>query len=259
MEAIELDRAFVRVAGPDAETYLQGQLSQDVAARPDGLAFVLEPTGKVCALVRYQRLAADAFLLDTDAPAGEALLARLRRYLLRTRATVEPAEHRCTRLFGPAAAGVTAPWPPGPDAPVDVLDGDVPAAVVPLDRDEYERRRILAGVPVVGVDIGPETIPAEVGRWAIDAAVSFTKGCFTGQELVARIHSRGGNVPRPLRVLRSAGGEPLAAGAEVLDAAGQPVGRTTSAAGDVALGPVLRRVEPGSPVRVGSAAATVVR
>ncbi|MGO8056067.1 CAF17-like 4Fe-4S cluster assembly/insertion protein YgfZ, partial [Rhizobium leguminosarum] len=85
-----------------------------------------------------------------------------------------------------------------------------------------------------GVDVDGDTIPAEAGRWTIEQGVSFTKGCYTGQELVARIDSRGGNVPRPLRVLRFDG--PVDAGGEVLDAEGQVVGRITSAAGDVALG-----------------------
>ncbi len=200
MEAVGVERAFVRVHGPDAEAYLQGQLSQDLGERPVGLTLLLEPTGKVCALLRYQRIATDAFLLDTDAPAGDAVVARLQRFLLRTKATVEPEPHAVVRLFGAGAGiGLVAPWAPGPDAPVDLVDESVPAGGSALDPAEHERRRILAGVPVSGVDIGPDTIPAEAGQWLIDAAVSFTKGCYTGQELVARIDSRGGNVPRLVR------------------------------------------------------------
>jgi folate-binding protein YgfZ len=257
VEAVVVDRAFVRVTGPDAATYLQGQLSNDVVASPVGLSFVLEPTGKLGALLRWQRLDEDGFLLDTDAEAGDVLAARLRRFLLRTKATIEPEDHRCVRVLGDAPADVTtlpAVWPPGDDAPVDVLDADLAAT---MDREAYERRRILAGVPVSGVDIGPDTIPAEVGRWAIESAVDFTKGCYTGQELVARIDSRGGNVPRPLRVLQSSDGAPLALGAEVVDG-GDVVGRVTSAALDVALGPVARRIEPGAAVRVGGEVTAVV-
>lgn len=259
MEAIVVDRAFVRVAGPEAEAYLQGQLSQDLNAKPMGLSFLLEPTGKVCALVRYLRQETDAFLLDTDGPAGDALLARLRRFLLRTKADVDAVEHRCTRVFGGDVRGAfAAPWPPAADAPVDVVDDDVEGAAG-LDPLGYERKRILAGVPVTGVDIGPDTIPAEVGAWAIEAAVSFTKGCYTGQELVARIDSRGGNVPRPLRVLQSADGGSLPPAAEVTDADGADVGRVTSVAADVALAPVARRVEPGAEVRIGGHPAVVLR
>ena len=261
MEAVLLDRAFVSVSGPDAVAYLQGQLSQDVTSGGAGLAFVLDPSGKVGALLRWQRTGDDAFLLDTDAEAGDALLARLRRFLLRTKADVEDVGVRCLRLFGahPAPTGaVAAVWPDVPDAPVDLLDTDAPPNTAELDRLGYERKRILAGVPVCGVDIGADTIPAEVGRWAIEAAVSFTKGCYTGQELVARIDSRGGNVPRPLRVLQSADGASMPAAAEVFDADGQLVGRITSGAADVALGPIARKVETGATVRVGDGTPAVV-
>ena len=84
--------------------------------------------------------------------------------------------------------------------------------------------------------------------------MSFTKGCYTGQELVARIDSRGGNVPRPIRGLL-ADGEPLPVGAPVrLD--GKEVGRVTSSAtsvvlGSIALAPVSRGVEIGGRVEVG--------
>ena len=261
MEAVLLERAFVRVAGPEAEAYLQGQLSNDVTQAPVGLSFLLEPTGKVAALLRWQRQGTDELLLDTDAEAGDVLLARLRRFLLRTKATVDPEEHRVLRVFGGRPASVAtlpAVWPPADDAPVDLVDAELPAGVGDLDRLGYDRRRILAGVPVCGVDIGAETIPAEVGRWAIETAVSFTKGCYTGQELVARIDSRGGNVPRPLRVLQSADGATMPPVADVLDDAGDVVGRVTSAAADVALGPVLRKVEPGGAVRLADGPAAVV-
>lgn len=262
METIPVERAFVRVAGPEAEAYLQGQLSQDLADGPVGLSLLLEPAGKLVALLRWLRLATDEFLLDTDAAAGDAVLSRLRRFLLRTKAEVEPDEHRVVRVFGaehlPQALTAT-PWSDVAPRPQDLLDQDPPSGAEPLDAAAYERRRILAGVPVCGVDVGPDTIPAEMGRWAIESAVSFTKGCYTGQELVARIDSRGGNVPRPLRVLQADGGE-IATGAEVLDEGGQPVGTVTSASGDVALAPVLRRIEQGTQVRIaGGPSAVVVR
>jgi folate-binding protein YgfZ len=262
VEAAVVDRAFIRVSGPDAEAYLQGQLSQDVSAA-GGLSWLLDPTGKVVAFLRFARLA-DAFLLDTDPAVAEAVVARLQRFLLRTKADIErDGSLHLVRVFGapplPQAQLVTA-WPPGDDVQdVAVPDPDAEVArlgATPLAPAEHERRRILAGLPVSGVDIDGDTIPAEAGRWTIDHGVSFSKGCYTGQELVARIDSRGGNVPRPLRVLRF--DRPVEPGAEVL-VGDEVVGRLTSAAGDVALGPIARRVLPGATVTAGGSPGTVER
>jgi folate-binding protein YgfZ len=261
MEAAVVDRAFIRVAGPEAEPYLQGQLSQDVSSG-GGVSWLLEPTGKAVALLRFVRVGGD-FQLDTDPQAADAVLARLRRFLLRTKAEIEPvAGLHLVRVFGgaplPQAQIVTA-WPSGSGVQdVIVPDPDEEMArlgATLLDPAGYERRRIEAVVPVSGVDVDGDTIPAEAGRWTIEQGVSFTKGCFTGQELVARIDSRGGNVPRPLRVLHFRAD--VQAGADVLDAEGQSVGRLTSAAGDVALGPLARRIEPGTEITAGGVPGTV--
>lgn len=258
MEVALVERAFIRVDGPDAERYLQGQLSQDVTIG-GGLSFLLEPTGKVVSLLRFGRDGA-GFLLDTDPPALEPTLARLRRFLLRTKVDIDVVtDRRLVRVFGAEPlpeAQIVAAWPPATPAVQDVVEPASSHRAVTLDPIEHERRRIAAGVPVSGVDIDGDTIPAEAGRWVIDAAVSFTKGCYTGQELVARIDSRGGNVPHPLRVLRFGAG--VAPGADV-EAGGTVVGRVTSAAGDLALARVARRVEPGAEVRAGGVEGVVER
>jgi folate-binding protein YgfZ len=265
VEAAVVERAFVRVSGPDADAYLQGQLSQDVSGS-GGLSWLLDPAGKAVAILRVVR-EGDGFLLDTDPPAADAVLARLRRFLLRTKAEIEPVEGlHLVRVFGgpklPHAQAVAA-WPAVGGGDVqDVVVPDPEAEIArlgatPLTPAEHDRRRILAGVPVSGVDIDSDTIPAEAGRWTIDQGVSFTKGCYTGQELVARIDSRGGNVPRPLRVLRF--GADVAAGTEVHDEDGLAVGRLTSAAGDVAMGPIARKVEVGAAVSAGGVPGTIER
>jgi folate-binding protein YgfZ len=264
-EAAVVDRAFIRVGGADAATYLQGQLSQDLGIGA-GLSFLLDPGGKVVALVRFGSIEG-GILLDTDPEAGEAVVARLRRFLLRTEAEVADVEVApVLRVFGaprlPEAHGAAA-WPLLEDRPQDVMTTGAAEArrllealgATPIGDDEHERRRILAVVPRSGVDIGPDTIPAEAGRWTIEQAVSFTKGCYTGQELVARIDSRGGNVPRPLRLLRF--DAPVAVGDRLLDADGGEVGHVTSAAGEVALAPVARRVEVGGTVRTDGVAGAV--
>jgi folate-binding protein YgfZ len=153
---------------------------------------------------------------------------------------------------GPAAGGIAvdAGWAGLPG--VDLLGPDpvVPDGVVPVDEALWEVARIEAGFPRMGAELTESTIPAETGLVA--AAVSFTKGCYTGQELVARIDSRGNNVPRHLRGLLLSG--PAEVGAAIA-ADGKPVGALTSVArspalGWVALAYVSRSVTPGDAVVV---------
>ncbi|MHB1444828.1 MAG: CAF17-like 4Fe-4S cluster assembly/insertion protein YgfZ [Acidimicrobiales bacterium] len=259
---IDLARDFIRVSGPQALEYLQGQLSQDLeklAVGDSALSLILEPQGKVSALVRVTRAGGEEWVLDFDGGFAEAVLARLQRFKLRTKADIEVlGDWRCQAVRGPRATEAMAgagsvglrsafPWP-GLEG-VDLL-GPVPVApegVRPCGRGAYEVVRIEAGLPVMGAELDEKTIPEESG--AVGATVSFTKGCFTGQELVARIDSRGGNVPRRLRgvVLAVAGPGGAAAGAGpgglfTVGAAvmvdGSEVGHLTSTAVSPVLGPV---------------------
>jgi folate-binding protein YgfZ len=222
------ERDVVRVAGPEAEVFLQGQLSQDVAAMGEGVStwsFVLQPQGKVDVFLRITRVASDEFVLDTDAGWGERLMARLNRFKLRTKVDIEAM----TASDPPSAAVALPDWPGFDD-----------------DSRTFEQRRIEAGFPKMGAEADESTIPAELGAHVIARSVSFTKGCYTGQELVARIDSRGGNVPRHLRVLKIDGDAPAGAALHLGD---REVGRVTSVtpAGDegavVGLGFVARSVE----------------
>ena len=225
-------RDLVTVSGPDAATYLQGQLSQDVAGMAEGTtawAFVLAPQGKVEGWGRVTRLEADRYSIQVDDGAGDAWEARLRRFLLRTKAEI--AVDRSVPVVavrGPGSVDVAkdlggdlgigwneAGWP-GLEGVDRVSPGDHAEAVAALvvadatavDEAALEALRIRAGVGRWGAEIEQETIPATLGQWAIDASVSFTKGCYTGQELVARIDSRGGNVPRKLHGLMVDGPAP---------------------------------------------------
>ena len=282
LAAVAIRRDVLRVSGPDAIRYVQGQASQDVGALGVGASarsFVLQPAGKVDAWLRVTRTGEDELVLDVDPGHGEALLARLRRFLLRTKADVDPLDWQATALRGPGAdaaaaeamaeLAVPAGWPAVEG--VDLLGPHVrpPLAVATGDAVGYESLRIRSGVPAMGAELTEATIPAEVGQWVIDASVSFTKGCFTGQELVARIDSRGGNVPRHLRGLDIPGDVAPPLGAAVqLD--GAEVGRVTSVAprpgdsGVVALAVVGRAVSPPAEATVqvdghgGAVAATVV-
>jgi folate-binding protein YgfZ len=160
-------RDVVAVDGVDAATYLHSQASQDLRDMAVGEArwtFLLQPNGRVEVLARTTRVADESFHLDTDPGFGPVLEARLNKFKIRVKATVA------------------------------VLD-DVVGSVA-VDEDA----RIAACWPKMGVEIIPgESIPAETGL--ADVAVSFTKGCYPGQELVERMDSRGSAAPRHLEVL----------------------------------------------------------
>lgn len=254
---VEVPRDVVAVSGPDAGSFLQGQLSQDVAAMAvgaSGWSFLLQPQGKVDAWLRVSRRGEHDFLLDVDGGFGAQVTARLERFLLRTKADVEALPWRCLAVRGARADGdddvlaAEAAWP-GVEG-VDLL-GPAPVPPAGLDRGsdaDYQALRIECGVPAMGRELTERTIPAEAG--VVERSVSFTKGCFTGQELVARIDSRGGNVPRRLRgLVLEADGEVPAEGAPVVVADAQ-VGQVTSSAWSprlgvaVALAYVKRDVEP---------------
>lgn len=256
-------RDFVRVSGPDAEAFLQGQLSQDVASvERAAWSFLLQPTGKVDALLRVHREPDGGFVLETDPGWGDHVVRRLTKFLLRTKAEIAPLpDWRCLTVRGDGISsdGDTDPLPglPGSDSVGPAHELTAPDGVTAGTDGEWERLRIMAGVPKMGAELTDATIPAEAGQWWIDRAVSFTKGCFTGQELVARIDSRGGHVPRPVRGVRLHGPGTEVGAAVVHD--GKEVGALTSVApaGDVALATVSRAVEPGTDVTAGGVAARV--
>jgi folate-binding protein YgfZ len=267
--AVPIERDAVIVSGAEALSYLQGQLSQDVEALGIGESapsLLLQPTGKVDAWVRVTRRAEDELALDTDPGHGEVVLARLKRFKLRTKADLRAERWSGWALRGPSierregvgpdVLALPAGWPGV--AGVDLLAErvDRPVGLEELSPDRLEALRVECGVPAMGAELTDATIPAEAGQWLIDSSVSFTKGCYTGQELVARIDSRGGNVPRPLRGLR-VDGDPPAIGS-VVELDGDQVGQVTSSAtsaalGAVALAPISRRVEVGSEVSVRAA------
>jgi tRNA-modifying protein YgfZ len=255
--AVWLARDFVRVSGPDAVSFLQGQCSQDVAALEVGASawsLVLQPQGKVDALVRATRTAPDTIVLDTDGGYGEGLITRLSRFKLRVKADVVALDWRCLGLRGPratdwaaddaagATAVVDASWPGLPGVDLIGEEPVLPDGVPLIGLEAYEVARIEAGVPGMGTELTERTIPAEAG--IVDRTASFTKGCYTGQELVARIDSRGGNVPRHLRGLILDGVAPAEAEVEV---DGKAVGTLTSVAtrgpGAVALAYIGRGVD----------------
>ena len=261
----ESARDVVEVAGPDAASYLQSQVSNDlrgVAVGASVWAFLLQPTGKIDVLVRIWRRADDAFVLDTDAGFGEAMIARLNRFKIRVKAEITPLDWRCIAVRRAAAAGDGAAsaddaedaedaddagadgqlvaWGGG----ADLLGPDVvaPAGVDPGSAADLLAARIEAGWPALGAEIvSGETIPGETG--ITGAAVSFTKGCYPGQELIERMDSRDASAPRLVQVVDVAVGTAVG---DPLLRDGAVIGTVTSVAGTRALALVKRSaLRPG--------------
>lgn len=209
----EVPREVLQVRGADAVTFLQGQLSADVPAIPLGgwaWSLLLAPQGKLDAWVRLWRVAEDTVLVDVDAGWADAVVTRLDRFRLRVDAAIERRDDlQCLALRGPLAHDVDLSdsgaehiarfdWRGLPA--VDLIGGQLrpPAGVSVASEWATTNVRIEQGWPAMGRELTTDLIPAEAGQWLIDASVSFTKGCYTGQELVARIDSRGNNTPNRL-------------------------------------------------------------
>jgi aminomethyltransferase len=261
-------RGLVRVAGPDAARLLQGMVTNDVdalAPREAHYALVLSPKGRPLVDLRLARLDDDAFLLECEPQAHDTLLSLLRRYRLASRVTLDDArgEVAAVALLGradvPSTPGlVVLPGVVGCDVagPVDQVREvweSLPGAVR-VGADAYELLRIDAGVPRLGAEIDDGVLPAEAG--VVERAVSFSKGCYVGQEPVARLHYRG-HPNRLLRRLTLAGeGSPELPAAVI--AGEKEAGRVTSAAAlpdgrVVALAYVRREVEDDAELLVRDA------
>ena len=245
---VESPRDAVQVSGPDALTYLQGQVSQElrpIAVGASRWTLLLQPNGRVDVLARVWRTHEDTYVFDTDGGFGEELLARINRFRIRVKADVEPVLWRCLAVRGtegaPVPDGAVVGWW---DRDFDVLgpDPQAPHGVDAGSPAELETTRIEAAWPAMGAEIVPgEQIPAEIGVASV--AVDFRKGCYPGQELVERMDSRGAEAPRRLRVLTVAEGS--APGDPVIHD-GRDVGVLTSVSGTRALGYVKRGVDLGA-------------
>ncbi len=256
---VRVPRDAITVAGPDAFEYLQGQLSQDLAGLEAGhsaWSLALQPQGKVDAFVRVTRTDDAGFLLDVDAGWGDGVVARLERFKLRVKAEIARAPWERVRVFAAdPATGIAYEW-----APLHGADVQEPRPTAEAQPEAWEVLRIEAGVPSMGSELTERTIPAEV-ETVVERGVSFTKGCFTGQELVARIDARGGNVPRHLRRLVVEG--PVPSPGETIVVADREVGAITSAGRHpdghaVALGFVRRDVTaPAEAVLAGGGVARI--
>jgi len=276
-------RRLIELGGPDAAEFLQGQVTNDVEALAPGqgcYAALLDRKGRMQADMRVLRTP-DGFLLETEAVAGDAVLRHLELYRVGREVEVEDRSEALVVLsvIGPAAAQVALAGPAGAehehrevalggarcravatDLGVDLICAPEAADAVrgalaargaePVDEQAAEIVRVESGRPRFGREIGTTTIPEEAGL--NERAVSFEKGCYIGQETVARLHYRG-KPNRLLRGLRLAGpaaaGEPIRLGERELGTIGTAV--LSPAHGPIALAVVRREAAAGDSVLVG--------
>ncbi|MEA2161546.1 MAG: hypothetical protein QOD66_3926 [Solirubrobacteraceae bacterium] len=279
------ERGKLALSGRQAKEFLQGQVSNDIEALEPGrgcYAAFLTPKGKMLGDLRVLDTGAE-LLLDTERVALQELFNLIRRF----RVGYEVELHKRTlergllSLIGPEAAAVAGAGELGEEhshSPVSV--GAVTALAIRTDvgvdllcdapqttelRTELERAgavavseaavealRIERGRPRYGIDLDETVIPQEAGLNA--RAVSFTKGCYVGQETVARLYYRG----KPNRQLRGLRCSDSVSAGDAVTFEGRPVGQIGSAAisprsGAIALALVRREAPPGSAVAVGSA------
>ncbi len=263
---------LVRLTGPQRVWFVQNTVTADVDNVADGRwveSCFLDPKGRVQAHFSVGFLGEEVWL-DVE-PDAELLARWFATYRFRTKVEIETHSRPCFTILGPPARS----WAEAGEVRrmQDSLAfgysfGDVPAADVHSDQppdvaegpaDLYDVFRIEAGVGLFGVDFGERDLPQEAG---LTRTVSVEKGCYVGQETVARIHFRG-HVNKVLRPLTFEGGEPEALTGRDLLIEGKSIGRVTSAVRSPRRGLVglaMVRVEPpdGAPVEVEGGGAAVL-
>ena len=231
------------VGGTDARSWLHDLVTADVEGLPDRASrrcLLLTPTGRIRA--DFHIAAVDGSYLLLQAPdQPDRVDAMLRPYVLSSDVEVTDVGDRSQVVAvldgsaiedGPGSV-VLSPSVLGPGCDVVVPSGDASrlrarlraSGLTEADAGDLEARRIRRGEPRMGVDFGPDALPAEAG---LEHTIDFTKGCFLGQESVAKVRNLG-HPPRVLLHVRS--GSPIAPGAPVV-AGATVVGEVTSAVED---------------------------
>lgn len=281
-------RGMLAVRGADAADFLQGQLTNEVESLAAGegcYCALLDRKGHIQADARALRIGEDEIWLDTEGAATDALRRHLEMYKIGREVEIADlgSERAIVSLLGPGAAAL-AGFSPGPEHSHDEaevagvecrrvatdlgLDLIVAAAdhgrlrnallaagAVEVSEAAAEIARVESGRPRFGAEMSDATMPAEVG--IVDRAIDFEKGCYIGQEPVARLHYRG-KPNRRLRGLRlSAPAEPgTRLRSEERDVGTIGTACVSPALGPIALAVVRREAEPGDTLQVGDGTAT---
>jgi folate-binding protein YgfZ len=238
----EQKRGLIAVRGKEAVPFLDGMISNDMKTLEDGqqmLAAFPNAQGRLLAVVRVLRQG-DRFLIETEEATREKVFNNLFRFTYAGDFFVEDLsdQHRYFGIFGsgsdspPYEGGVTAFRGRGGSLGLFVDRGANPEGQR-IDDELFETLRIESGIPKYGVDMDETTIVPELG---LDELISYNKGCYIGQEIIARIHFRGHVAKRMtglildgnLGLAADAGGTPAIQSMELTSADSKPAGRITS-------------------------------
>ncbi len=239
----------LRVTGADRERFLQGMLTNDVAKLPPGgwlRAAILNAKGRVLAVVDVVR-EDDAFLLLAEPACAARAWDDLAKHAIMDDVTFTPVDLPAHRVWPDPDSVWTAP-------PIFAA----PAA--PSSGDEVEVRRIEAGLPRYGVDVSEDYFPFEAN---LERAISMTKGCYVGQEVVARAAARG-HANKRLAGIQLSGEGPVAPGAAVSSPARPDAGTITSSTVSPVFGPIALAYlhksswDPGTALTIGDRTGVVV-
>jgi len=244
LTATPIVRDIVVVSGVDAATYLQTQLTQDVVGlgvRESAWSFILAPKSEVEALVRVTRSGPESVTLDVGVGHGPAVRKRLDRMLFRMDVSFEEATWPGVGWRGEGATSVESDAPITSTYPTvfgEAFDEVGPDVAVPdghpsLTVEEFESIRISAGWPGEP-EIDGSTTPAMTG--IVPHTVNFDKGCYTGQEFVARVHYRDAQPPKRLVHLSFEAGEKIEIGSSISIDGETDAGVTTSVAAHPGIG-----------------------
>lgn len=239
---VRLDRGYVRVAGPEAADFLERMVSNEVVSLHPGesrQALLLTPKSRIVAPLRLVREEPEAFLLVTEAELAETVASALLRARFAAKCEITVAPLHGLLHFADPGSGLR-----NDDYAVEAWETwgeDQPEAP---DDAELEALRIEAGTPRWGRELDETVLPAEAGL--DETHVSFTKGCYPGQEPIARLHFRG-RPNRRLRRLEVADAKPD----DEIRQGDKVVGRVTSAVPGRALGYVRREVPDDALLEIG--------
>lgn len=276
------DRFSLTVRGTEAAEFLQGQVTNEIEKLTVGdgcYAALLNRKGHMQADMRILHARENELWIDTEGPAGPGVLKHLSMYKIGRDAEVEASDRKIISLVGPGSLQVVGLSPGDEYSSAEttlagtaclvvatnfgldlLVESDSADAVVkemeshgavPVSADAVEILRVETGRPRFGFEMTEKTMPAEAG--IVESAVNFTKGCYIGQEPVARLHYKG-RPNRHLRGLKLSGpvdaGSPVHLGDRELGAVGTAV--LSPASGQIGMAILRKEAEPGATVIVSS-------